>query len=97
MANVTPLARGPLSASEAALLDAIPLTSTTPQKLAAATGLEQAAVETALAQLYRRGLVRRTPSHVRRLSGRPARPPRRLQLLHGHQSPRHPTPTLPAA
>jgi DNA-binding transcriptional ArsR family regulator len=97
MSNVMPLARGPLSASEAAILDAIPLTSTSPQKLQAATGLSDEAVEEALAQLYRRGLVRRTDSQVSRVSGRPARSPRRLQLLHGRQSAGHPTPTLPAA
>jgi hypothetical protein len=97
MADITPLARGPLSPIEATVLDAIPLTSTSPQKLMAATGLDHETVEGALAHLYRRGLVRRTENHVRRVSGRPTRGARRLALLHGGLQTGRPTPTLPAA
>ena len=74
--NVSPLARGPLSTGEAIVLDATALTGSTTLALAGATGMDEVAVESALAQLARRGLVRRSASHARRVGGRPSRPRR---------------------
>jgi MarR family len=95
--NVKPLARGPMSAGEAIVLDAVALTGSTPQALAAATGMAVETVESALAQLSRRGLVRRTASHARRVSGRPACPRRALRLIGEDEPAGQPTPPLPAA
>lgn len=93
MADITPLARGPLSAFEAAVLDVIPITNSTPESLTQATGLDPLQVEGALAQLTRRGLVHRNAGRVRAAE----RPTTRchLRLLRGTAS--TPTPTMPAA
>jgi hypothetical protein len=93
MADITPLARGPLSAFEAAVLDAIPITNGTPESLTAVTGLDPLQVEVALAQLTRRGLVHRNAGRVR-VAERPTTR-RHLRLLHGTAT--TPTPTMPAA
>ena len=60
MTVVTPLARGPLSYTEQMVLGAIAFTNATVTWIAAATGLDEQAVEIALAQLTRRGLVLRS-------------------------------------
>jgi len=93
MADITPLARGPLSAFEAAVLDAIPTTNGTPESLTAATGLDPLQVEGALAQLTRRGLVHRNAGRVRTAERASTR--RHLRLLRG--AAQAPTPTIPAA
>jgi DNA-binding MarR family transcriptional regulator len=95
--NVRPLAQGPVSTGEALVLDAIALTGSTPHAITAATGLDEQTVETALAQLSRRGLVRRTASHARRVSGRPAPRRRALRLIGDSDPAGQPTPPLPAA
>jgi DNA-binding MarR family transcriptional regulator len=95
--NVRPLAHGPLSGSEAIVLAATALTGSTTPGLADATGLDEQTVETALAQLARRGLVRRTSSHARRVHAHPALRPRALQLIPGGPVAGQPTPPLSAA
>jgi DNA-binding MarR family transcriptional regulator len=95
MAVVTPLARGPLTPTEAVILEAIPLT-TTPRQIAVVLRLDDDTVEAAIAQLCRRGLVKRTPSHVTRVAKR-RRDSRRPRLTGRHDTPGTPTPTLPAA
>jgi DNA-binding MarR family transcriptional regulator len=96
VSNVRPLARGPLSAGEAIVLDALALTGSSTPALAAVTGMHEQSVETALAQLSRRGLVRRTAGHARRVTGRPARR-RGLRLIGDPDTAGQPTPPLPAA
>jgi DNA-binding MarR family transcriptional regulator len=92
--NVRPLARGPLSAGELAVLDAIAFPGSSTPALVAATGLTLETVESALAHLSRRGLVRRTASHARRIAAHPAPGRRRALHLTGDGQP---TPPLPAA
>jgi len=65
MASIRPLASGPLSADEQAVLDLLKNTGPGCQRLTAATGLDSARLEQALAQLTRRGI----------LSPKPASPP----------------------
>jgi DNA-binding MarR family transcriptional regulator len=95
MAEVTPLARGPLTATEAVILEAIPLT-TTVRQIAVVLRLDEDTVEDAIAQLCRRGLVKRTLSHVSRVT-RSRRRSRRPRLTRASDTAGAPTPTLPAA
>jgi hypothetical protein len=89
MADVTPLASGPLSHTEMTVLAAIPLTSiTSTEVIMLVTDLEPSEVESALAHLTRRGIVHRADHQVQLAV---TRPPGKRGLR------RRPTPPLPAA
>ena len=95
MADVTPLARGPLSHLEMMVLAAVPLTSSTTStdRVALVTSLDRAQVENALAHLHRRGLIHKAGDQVRLAVTRPpGSPPRRH-----HRPADRPAPTLPVA
>lgn len=79
MGTITPLAAGPLSACEQAVLDAIPATRGTHARIADAAGVTQRDVEEALAQLTRRGLITRpaaTRARPRNVRALPAAQPK---------------------
>lgn len=83
MGELTPLARGPLTPCERAVLDAIPLAHQAHMAVADVAGVSQRQLEEALAQLTRRGLIPRGQPAVRRRSGtiralrrRPTPPPK---------------------
>lgn len=97
MTNVIYLARGPLSATETVLLQAITPAGTDPETLPALTGLAEQDLQDALAQLSRRGLIERRAPRVRRSGHASYRPVRPLALIDGHAADSHTTPPLPAA
>jgi DNA-binding MarR family transcriptional regulator len=97
MTNVIYLARGPLSATETVVLQAIAAAGTDPETLPALTGLAEQDLQDALAQLRRRGLIERRAPRVRRSGHGSYRPVRRLALIDGHAADSHTTPPLPAA
>jgi hypothetical protein len=72
--QLTPLARGPLTPHEQAVLDAIPLARDTHLALADVAGISEHQLEDTLAQLTRRGLVHRVVPEYRRGASRRARP-----------------------
>jgi DNA-binding MarR family transcriptional regulator len=93
MTVVTPLARGALSYTEQMVLGAVAVTSSTAMWIAAATGLDEQAVEAALAELTRRGLVIRLGgrAHLAARRTTASRKPRRSSPSGDQQ------PTSPAA
>jgi len=97
MTNVIYLARGPLSATETVLLQAIAAAGTDPETLPALTGLGEQDLQDAVAQLSRRGLIERRARRLRRSGHGSYRPPGRLALIDGHAADSHTTPPLPAA
>lgn len=80
MGELTPLARGPLTPCERAVLDAIGLAQQTHMAVADLAGVSQRQLEDALAQLTRRGLIprgepaRRRSATIRALRRRPTPP-----------------------
>lgn len=81
MSKVIALARGPLSHAEALVMYATAVEGATRSELPAMTGLPDTAIEDALAQLVRRGLIHPTgkPAH------QPDARPRRLRLIPGRR------------
>lgn len=79
MNNVIDMARGPLSASERAVLAAIPATGAITSSLAGRTGLPSGEITAALSQLRRRALITyHTTGFVRRAPARAS-----LRLIRG--------------
>lgn len=97
MTNVIYLARGPLSATETVVLQAIASAGTDPETLPALTGLAEQDLRDAVAQLSRRGLIERRARRLRRSGPGSYHPVRRLALIDGHAADSHTTPPLPAA
>jgi DNA-binding MarR family transcriptional regulator len=79
LSNVIALARGPLSQAEALVMYATAAEGAARSELQSMTGLPEAAIEDALAQLVRRGLIHATGNPVRQMDARP----RRLGCIHG--------------
>ena len=81
MSNVTALARGPLSDAEALVMYATAAEGAARSELPSMTGLPEAAIEDALAQLVRRGLIHTAGQSIRHASPQP----RRLRLIPGRR------------
>jgi len=77
LSKVITLARGPLSAAEALVMYATAAEGAARSELPSMTGLPEAAIEDALAQLVRRGLIHPAGHSIRHASPQP----RRLRLI----------------
>ena len=88
MSKVIAIARGPLSHAEALVMYATAAEGAARGDLPSLTGLSEAAIEDALAQLVRRGLIHTTSNPARQTDA----PPRQLQRIHGRrpENPRTP-------
>lgn len=74
MSKVTELARGPLTHAEALVMYATAAEGATRSELPAMTGLPDTAIEDALAQLVRRGLIHPTGKPAHQPDARPPTP-----------------------
>ena len=96
MTSVISLVRGPLSHAEFLVMYAIFEEDADPSKLRLLTGLSDEAIEDAIAQLVRRGLLHRTIRDMRLTADAPTPPARAPTLVRGDQ-PGDPAPRAPAA
>ncbi len=97
MSNTVALVRGPLSQGEFLVLYAIAAEGADPSRLGLLTGLTDEAIEDALAQLVRRGLLHRTIREMRLTADTPS-PSASAPPVGGGEEPHKPTtPRLPAA
>ncbi len=96
MTSVIALARGPMSHAEFLVMYALAEEDADPSKLRLLTGLSDEAIEDALAQLVRRGLLHRTIREMRLAADAPSSPACAPPLVRGDQ-PDDPTPRTPAA
>jgi len=97
---VTPviaLARGPLSRTEFIVLYAIAAEGADPSKLRPLTGLTDEAIEDALAQLVRRGLLHRTIREMRLTADTSSPSAPAPSLVDGDQPDAYTPPPVPAA
>jgi len=97
MTNVIALARGPLSRTEFIVLYAIAAEGADSSKLRLLTGLTDEAIEDALAQLVRRGLLHRTIREMRLTADTPSPSALAPSLVGGDQPDKPTTPRVPAA
>ena len=97
MTPVIALARGPLSEAEFLVLYAIAAEGAHPSKLRLLTGLTDEAIEDALAQLVRRGLLHRTIREMRLTADTPSPSAPAPPLVGGDQPDAYTPPPVPAA
>jgi len=97
VSNTVALVRGPLSQAEFLVLYAIAAEGADPSKLRLLTGLTDEAIEDALAQLVRRGLLHRTIREMRLTADTPSPSASAPPLVGGDQPDKPRTPGLPAA
>jgi hypothetical protein len=81
LSKVIALARGPLSQAEALVMYATAAEGAARSELPSMTGLPEAAIEDALAQLVRRGLIHAAGHSIRHAGPQP----RRLRLISGRR------------